>query len=65
MEFIIRNDKMKKLIIGTSNPGKIREIANIIQPLGFEIDTCYLDIDETGKDIIENSRIKAIEYSKN
>lgn len=56
---------MKKLIIGTSNPGKIREIANIIQPLGFEIDVCSLDIEETGIDISENSRIKAIGYSKN
>lgn len=35
---------MSKIIIGTSNPGKIREIASILRPLGYEIEPHALDV---------------------
>lgn len=54
---------MSKIIVGTSNPGKIREIASILSPLGHEIVPMAMDVDETGKTIQENAIIKAIAYS--
>ena len=54
---------MSKIIIGTSNPGKIREIASILSPLGYEIEPHALDVDETGKTIKDNAIIKAKAYS--
>lgn len=53
-----------KIVIGTTNPGKIREIANILSPLGYEFDPQALDIDEIGETIEENAIIKAKGYSK-
>lgn len=52
------------IVIGTSNKGKVREIASIISPLGYNLIPQSLDIDEYGKTIEENAIIKAIEYSK-
>lgn len=55
---------MSKIIIGTSNPGKIREIASILSPLGYEIEPHALDVQETGKTIKDNAILKATVYSK-
>lgn len=55
---------MSKIIIGTSNPGKIREIASILSPLGYEIEPHALDVQETGKTIKDNAILKATAYSK-
>lgn len=55
---------MAKIIVGTSNPGKVREIASILSPLGHEIIPIALDIEETGKTISDNAKIKALSYSK-
>lgn len=53
-----------EIIIGTSNPGKIREIASILTPLGYELKPMSLDIDEIGETLQDNAVIKAVEYSK-
>lgn len=55
---------MAKIVVGTSNPGKIREIASILSPLGHEIIPMALDVDETGETIQDNAKIKAFAYSK-
>lgn len=55
---------MVKIIVGTSNPGKVREIASILSPLGHEIIPMAMDIDETGETISDNAKIKALAYSK-
>lgn len=54
-----------EVIIGTTNKGKIREIASILSPLGLELIPQALDINETGKTIEENAVIKGIGYCKN
>ena len=55
---------MAKIIVGTSNPGKVREIASILSPLGHEIIPMAMNIDETGETISDNAKIKALAYSK-
>lgn len=55
---------MAKIIVGTSNPGKVREIASILSPLGHEIVPLAMDIDETGETISDNAKVKALAYSK-
>lgn len=55
---------MAKIIVGTTNPGKIREIASILSPLGHEIEPISLDVKETGETIQENANIKALAYSE-
>lgn len=52
------------IIVGTTNKGKIREIAAVLMPLGYELKPQSADIPETGKTIDDNSIIKAVEYSK-
>lgn len=52
------------IVIGTSNKGKIAEIASILSPLGINFKPIALPIDETGKTIEENAIVKAIAYSK-
>lgn len=52
------------IIIGTSNMGKVREIASILTPLGYELKPTSADIDEIGDTISDNAIIKAVEYSK-
>ena len=54
-----------EVVVGTSNKGKIREIASILSSLGLELIPQSLDIDEYGKTIEENALIKAQGYSKN
>lgn len=53
-----------EIIIGTSNPGKVREIASILTPLGYKFKPMSLDVDEIGETIQDNAVIKAVEYSK-
>jgi XTP/dITP diphosphohydrolase len=52
-----------KIVIATGNPGKIREIARLLDGLGVEIiaqtDLGVADADETGTTFAENSLIKA------
>lgn len=53
------------VIIGTTNKGKIREIASILSPLGLNLIPQALDVNEYGNTIEENALIKATEYCKN
>ncbi len=60
---------MKKLLVATTNKGKLREISNFLKDLPLEIvslaDIGINDkVKETGKTYEENSRIKAFFYSK-
>jgi XTP/dITP diphosphohydrolase len=53
----------EKIVMATSNPGKIREIARMLEGLGIEViaqsDFGVSDADETGTTFAENSLIKA------
>ena len=53
----------KKIVMATGNPGKIREIARLLDGLGIEIvaqsEFGVTDADETGTTFAENSLIKA------
>ncbi len=53
-----------ELIIATRNPGKLREFARILSPLGITVSSqeqhCPgLEVDETGTTFAENARLKA------
>lgn len=61
--FRINLNKMNEIVIGTTNKGKIREIASILSPLGFNLTPIHLEVNENGKTIIDNAEIKAKEYS--
>lgn len=55
-----------KLVFATSNPGKLREAREILEPHGFEVVSPYdvgltkaqVDVEETGKTFEENAIIK-------
>jgi Xanthosine triphosphate pyrophosphatase len=54
---------MSKIILATHNPGKVREIAALVQPLGLEVVSAgALGLDEpeeNAPDFLGNARIKA------
>jgi XTP/dITP diphosphohydrolase len=56
------------LVLGTTNAGKLRELVELLAPLG--IDCCSLaglnavDVEETGSSFAENAAIKASEQAK-
>jgi len=51
------------MIIGTTNPGKVHEIASICRPLSIPWETLELDVDETGSTFHANALLKAQAYS--
>jgi len=57
-----RNLSSGRLVIATHNPGKLREIAELLAPLGVEsVSAAALGLpepEETGKSFIENAAIK-------
>lgn len=56
-----------KIVVGTSNPHKIKEMNEIAKGYNVEFvlpNSDNFDPDECGKDFIENATIKAIEASK-
>lgn len=57
------SDAPAKIVMASSNPGKIREIAHLLEGLGIEVvpqsDYGVPDADETGMTFAENSLIKA------
>lgn len=60
---------MRKLLIATTNPGKLKEISNFLSDLPLEIVSLSdvdikEDIEEVGKTYKENSQMKALFYSK-
>ena len=59
---------MRRLLVATFNPGKIREISAALAPTGIEVlglDTLEdrLEIEETGATFEENARLKARYYA--
>ena len=58
----------KTLIVASHNAGKIREIRDLIGPLGFEAksaaDLNFVEPDETGTTFEENATIKALASAK-
>ena len=60
---------MPKLLLATSNPGKIREYCFLLDSLGYKITTLAEEgiakvITETGNSYEQNARIKATTYAK-
>lgn len=58
---------MKKLLLATENPGKIREMEKILAPLGLELITprglgLSLKVEEDGQNYAENAAKKARAY---
>jgi len=51
------------LYVGTSNPGKVSEIAAMLEPLQVEMQTVSLDIPETKDDFDGNALEKATAYA--
>lgn len=55
---------MKRLRIGTGNPGKLREYEQILAPVGYELIPVQApDPDETAPDLDGNARLKAVAYA--
>lgn len=57
---------MKKLIVATSNPGKLAEMAEYLTGLDWELELKpkELDIEETGTTFRENAALKASQVAK-
>lgn len=57
---------MKKLIVATSNPGKLQEMQEYLTGLDWELalKPAELEIEETGNTFMENAIIKASEVAK-
>jgi XTP/dITP diphosphohydrolase len=57
---------LKKLVVATSNPGKLREMQEYLDGLDWELQLKpkKLEIEETGKTFIENACIKASQVAK-
>ncbi len=56
-----------RLLVGTTNPGKVREIAGILQRLPVELVSladfpALPEPEETGRTFAENARLKALYY---
>ena len=54
-----------KLVLATNNPGKVKEFARILEPLGIEVITqkqagADLHVEENGETFAENARLKAM-----
>ena len=60
---------MPKLLLATSNPGKISEYRSLLDGLGYEITTLAEEgiaevVTESGNNYEQNARLKAITYAK-
>lgn len=60
---------MKRLLVATTNPGKLKEISNFLSDLPLKIVSLSdlkikQNIEENGKTYKENSQLKALFYSK-
>lgn len=51
------------LYLGTTNPGKIAEMAALLGPLGVSLTPVGLDVPETGDTFEDNARAKALTYA--
>ncbi len=61
---------MKKIVLGTQNSNKLREVKQILEPLGFtvlslaEVGLADMDVIEDGQTFAENAIKKATAYSR-
>ena len=60
---------MKKLLVATTNPGKLIEISSFLSDLPIELVSLKDvgitdDVEETGKTYEENAEMKALFYAK-
>jgi XTP/dITP diphosphohydrolase len=57
---------MTTLVIASGNQGKIREFAQLLAPLGLQIEAMPegLEIEETGATFAENARLKAVAVAR-
>ncbi len=61
---------MKKIVLGTQNANKLREVKQILEPLGYsvvslaEVGLADMEVEEDGQTFQENAVKKATEYSK-
>ncbi len=61
---------MKKIVLGTQNANKLREVKQILEPLGYtvvslaEVGLADMEVEEDGQTFRENALKKATEYSK-
>lgn len=60
---------LTKLLIATHNPGKLREFAELLRGLPYDLVTLadlsiQEDVEESGATIAENARLKAASYSQ-
>ena len=57
---------MRKLVVATGNPGKLKEIQEYLTDLPWELELkpANLDVEETGTTFIANARLKALEVAK-
>ncbi|NIV32870.1 MAG: non-canonical purine NTP pyrophosphatase, partial [Anaerolineae bacterium] len=62
---------MAKLLVGTNNPGKVREYEELLIDLPATLDITYpareglmLEVEESGETFEENARIKAQAYAR-
>ncbi len=64
----MRKLETKTIVVASHNAGKIREIADLIGPMGFVAKSAaelgFIEPDETGTTFEENARIKALASAK-
>ncbi len=59
-----------RVVVASSNEGKVREIRHVLEPLGWEVVRAAdvgreaLEVDETGETFLENALIKARAYAE-
>ena len=59
----------KKVVLATSNPGKVREIRRCLQGLPLELVSlrdiqATAEVEEKGRTFLENARLKSLAYSR-
>ena len=59
---------MKEIIYGTTNPGKVTQIRDVLEPRGFIVKSLAdfnikIDVEENGVTAEENARKKALIYA--
>ena len=62
-------DAPSKLLLATNNPGKIRELAVLLQDTPFTVTTpqdegIVLDVEETGATFEDNATLKAVAFAR-
>lgn len=52
------------MVVGTTNQGKVREVAGVCHPFGIQITPSALDVEETKDTFFGNAMLKAQAYTK-